>query len=87
MMKGIQEALQDGFDLPANPTALLTGEDAIKKHKFKVRANAAWSAALILAFTTPTLLEMITFTETSAYKGGIAKDTVKKLFRKYVPSQ
>ena len=32
VMKGIQEALQDGFALPANPTALLTTEDALKKH-------------------------------------------------------
>ena len=79
-MKGIQEALQEWFNLPANPTALLTDEDALKEFKFKIGANAACSAALILAFTTPTLLEMVTSTETTEYKGGIAKETVKKLF-------
>ena len=82
VMKGIQEALQESFVLPPDPTNLPTNEDDLKKHKFKVEANAACSAALTLAFTTPTLLEMITSTETSAYKGGIAKDTVTKLFRK-----
>ena len=86
VMKGIQEALQDGFALPADPTALPTGDDAIKKHKHQVGSNAACCAALTLAFTTPTLLEMIQSTETVKYKGGIAKDTVKKLFRKYRPN-
>ena len=85
-MKGIQDALQDGFVLPADPDTLPTGDEAIKKHKFQVGANAACSAALTLAFTTSTLLEMITSTETTAYKGGIAKDAVKKLFRKYRPN-
>ena len=86
VMKGIQEALQDGFNLPIDPATLPTGDDAIKKHKFKVGANAACSTALTLDFTTPTLLERITSTETSAYKGGIAKDTVKKLFHKHRPN-
>ena len=38
VMKGIQEALQDRFNLAANPTTLPTGNDAIKKHKFKIGA-------------------------------------------------
>ena len=67
VMKGIQEALQEGFALPANLATLLTGDDAIKEHKLKVVANAACCAALALAFTTPTLLENITSTETTAY--------------------
>ena len=90
VMKGIQEALQDGFNLPTDPEAVPAGatatDEAIKKHKFQVGANAACCAALTLAFTTPTLLEMIQSTETDKYKGGIAKDTVKKMFRKYRPN-
>ena len=70
----------------AEPTALSTDDDVLKKHKFKIGSNAACSAALTLAFTTPTLLEMITSTETTVYKGGIAKDTVKKLFCKCRPN-
>ena len=67
VMKGIQEALQDGFALPVDPTALPETDDELKKFKFKIGANAACSAALTLAFTTPTLLEMVTSTETTAY--------------------
>ena len=85
VMKGIQTALKDDFVLPADPTALPTGDEAIKKHKFQVGANASCSAALTLAFTTSTLMDMITSTETTEYAGGIAKDAVKKLFRKYRP--
>ena len=77
VMKGIENSLEEGFALPADPAALPTNDVALKEHKYKVGSNAACSAALTLAFTTPTLLEMITSTETPAYKGGIAKDTVK----------
>ena len=46
VMKGIQEALQDGFALPVDPTALLATDDELKKFKFKIGANAACAAAL-----------------------------------------
>ena len=49
VMKGIQEALQDGFALPADPGTYPAGDDAIKEHKYKVTANAACSAGWIRA--------------------------------------
>ena len=86
VMKGIQDALQEGFTLPADPNTLPTDADALKEHKLKFGTNAAYSATLTLAFTTSTLLEMITSTETDEYKGWITRDAVKKLFRKNRPN-
>ena len=60
VMKGIQTALEKDYALPVDPTAFPTGDAALKKHKFLVGANAACSAALTLAFTTSTLMDMIT---------------------------
>ena len=85
VMKGISEALNENFLLPTDPNVLPTGDDAIKEHNLKVGKNAACSAALTLAFTTTTLMEMITSTENDEYKGGVAKEAIKKLFRKYRP--
>ena len=36
-------------------------------------------------FTIPTLMEMITSTESEQYTVGVAQEVVKKLFRKYRP--
>ena len=86
VMKGIQDTLFDDFVLPANPKTVPTDDVAAKEHNLKIGKNAACSAALTLAFTTPTLMEMMTSTETEEYQGGVSKETVKKLFRKYRPN-
>ena len=83
--KDIHEALESTFALPADPKAVPTTEDAKKAHKSKISKNAAASAALTLAFTTATLMDIVTSTETDEYPGGIAHEAVKKLNRKYRP--
>ena len=85
VMKGISKALMDTFVLPADPKTEPTGDDAKLEHRMKIGKNAACAAALTLAFTIPTLMEMITSTETEEYKGGVAQETVRKLFQKYCP--
>ena len=62
--KDIHEALESTFALPADPKTVPTQEDAKKAHKLKIAQNAAASAALTLAFTTATLMDIITSTET-----------------------
>ena len=67
VMKGIQDALSDNFVLPADPKNVPAGDDAKKEHNLKIGKNAACAAALTLAFTTPTLMEMITSSENEHY--------------------
>ena len=83
--KGIHEALEDNFVLPADPKAVSTTDPAKQEHKAKISKNAAASAALTLAFTTATLMDIVTSTETEEYPGGKAKEAIQKLFRKYRP--
>ena len=83
--KGIYEALEDNFALPADPKAVPTAEEAKKEHTSNISKNAAASASLVLAFTTATLMDIVTSTETDEYPGGIANQAIKKLFRKYRP--
>ena len=63
--KGIHEALENSFALPADPKAVPTAEEAKKEHQDKISKNAAASAALTLAFTTATLMDIVTSTEST----------------------
>ena len=62
--KGINEALDDNFTLPIDPDTVPSTDEAKKDHKAKIAKNAAASAALTLAFTTATLMDIVTSTET-----------------------
>ena len=58
--KGINEALDDNFALPIDPDAVPLTDEAKKEHNAKIAKNAAASAALTLAFTTATLMDIVT---------------------------
>ena len=83
--KGISEALEHNFSLPADPKAVPTVEADKKEHNKKITENAAASTALTLAFTTATLIDIVTSIETEVYPGGIAHQAMIRLFRKYRP--
>ena len=83
--KGINEALEHNFALPSDPKAVPATEEAKKEHNSKIAKNAAASAAITLAFTTATLMDMVTLTKTEDYPGGKAHKAMKRLFHNYCP--
>ena len=58
IVKEINEALAKNFMLPEDLKSVLTEESDAKAHKLKVAKNTASTTALILAFTTATLMDI-----------------------------
>ena len=84
-LKKFNEALEEAFVLPTDPSNLTTTGDAKEKEQKAIIANDLAVACLTMSFTEPEDLEYVDDSATTKYPNGIAKEVMKALTKEYRP--